>query len=82
MAVYVAVAFVSDFDRRELDQLSDKTYRSESEIFDECVKLYGKKRKDQIMIYSMSEFVELCNDQELNLDEVWLGYAEVDGRGK
>ena len=29
-------------------------------------------------IYTLSEFMDLCNDEELNLDNFWVGYINVE----
>jgi hypothetical protein len=29
-------------------------------------------------IYTLSEFMDLCNDESLNLDNYWVGYINVE----
>lgn len=32
----------------------------------------------EIQVYTLSEFMDLCNDQELILDNFWVGYINVE----
>jgi hypothetical protein len=60
------------FERTEVENIENKTYNSEQ--FIEVIDM-AKEKETTIGVYSLTDFMDLCNNQEVNLDGYWISYV-------
>ena len=61
---------VYDHDRRDVEDVEGKFF----ETADDVVKYFAPIR---VKIYSMSEFVDACNNEEIDLNDIWMTYIHI-----
>jgi hypothetical protein len=64
----VLIPVTDDFDGRELAE----------EMENQKQTLYWLEEVNKFLVFTLSEFMDLCNDQELNLEDWWISYVQVD----
>tara|TARA_R110000868_G_scaffold410452_1_gene698518 strand:- start:599 stop:835 length:237 start_codon:yes stop_codon:yes gene_type:complete len=60
------------FERMEVENIENKTYNSEQ--FIEIIDM-AKEKETTIGVYSLTDFMDLCNNQEVYLDGYWISYV-------
>jgi hypothetical protein len=75
MNVVVVLISVSDFtDGRKIAE------RIENTLFNTCDDIRRTIKENEnglVSIYPISDFMDLCNNEEINLGEFWVSYAQV-----
>jgi len=79
MKTKIIIGQLKSYCRSQLEAIDGDTFENEQMVFEAV--------GGHIGIYSLSDFVDLCNNEELNLDSVWLacvqiGNKDVDGTKK
>lgn len=67
---YILVLDIHNGARKELERIEGMIYPNV-----DALKLAVDKHTQ---VYNLSDFMDSCNDQEINLKNVWIGYAHVD----
>ena len=78
MKTYIVLADVNSFDRRNFaEDIEDKTFNT----FDEFKNFIGDEREINgcynLLYYNLSDFMDMCNDQEINLENYWVTYINI-----
>ena len=74
---------VESFDdgRRTAEHLENQKFDSHSEFIerlDSELDSYAKYRNDyNVQLWSLTDFMDACNNQEINLENVWIGYIHL-----
>ena len=61
---------VYDHDRRDVEDVEGKTF----DTVDDVDKYFAPIR---VNTYTISEFVDACNNEEIKLDDVWVTYINI-----
>lgn len=80
MKTYIVLADVNSFNRKTFVEnvLDNKNF----DTFDEFQNFIDDKREMtngcyNLLYFDLSEFMDACNDQEINLELWWLSYVNV-----
>jgi len=74
---------VESFDdgRRTAEHLENQKFDSYSEFIerlDSELDSYAKYRNEHnVQLWSLTDFMDACNNQEINLENVWIGYIHL-----
>jgi hypothetical protein len=63
---------VAHFDRKEVEFIENNTYDSYTLV--EVVDM-AKEKETTIGMYSLTDFMDLCNNQEIYLEDYWVSYV-------
>jgi len=73
MSVRVLLFPVDEYDRRTLaESIENKTYNTKAGING----LYNSLPTDSL-VYELTEFMDACNNQEIELEGYWLTYVNI-----
>lgn len=73
--VYIVMADVGNVDRRHVENyLMGNTFRDEKHLNSYIKQEFSG---ESIQVISLSDFVDLCNDEEFELGEKWTSYIKV-----
>ena len=72
METYILALNLENGERKDLECIEGNVYAS----YDELREKVGFLAKE-INIYPLTDFMDACNDQEIALDEIWVGYVHV-----
>lgn len=72
MKTYILTLNLDNGERKDLECIEGNVYAS----YDELREKVGFLAKE-INIYPLTDFMDACNDQEIALDEIWIGYVHV-----
>ena len=59
--------------RKIAERIESQKYSSISEILEE----FPEEERESIIIHELTDFMDLCNNQELNLESVWVSYVNL-----
>lgn len=72
MKTYILTLNLENGERKDLECIEGNVYASYEELREKV----GSLAKE-INIYPLTDFMDACNDQEIALDEIWVGYVHV-----
>lgn len=72
MKTYILALNLENGERKDLECIEGNVYASYEELREKV----GSLAKE-INIYPLTDFMDACNDQEIALDEIWVGYVHV-----
>lgn len=72
MKTYILTLNIENGERKDLECIEGNVYASYEELREKV----GSLAKE-INIYPLTDFMDACNDQEIALDEIWVGYVHV-----
>ena len=72
MKTYILTLNFENGERKDLECIEGNVYASYEELREKV----GSLAKE-INIYPLTDFMDACNDQEIALDEIWIGYVHV-----
>jgi len=78
----VVVISVDDFTngRKAANNIENMTFKKATDVSKEILKhtqLENDNKQFGIELYPMTEFMELCNNQELDLEHNWISYVYI-----
>lgn len=78
----VVLISVDDFlgGRKIAERIENQEFKNPAEVLSEIKKLEGKKQGEYgyVAIYPISDFMDACNNQEIELEGVWVSYVYVE----
>jgi len=77
METKIVMAKVDKVDRERLEWIEEKQYHGAREVEMDLGCLDGIE-KGYIKIYTLSEFMDACNNEEVILTKWWIGYVKID----
>lgn len=72
MKTYILALNIANGEREDLERIEGNVYTSYEELREKV----GSLAKE-INIYPLTDFMDACNNQEIALDEIWVGYVHV-----
>jgi len=62
---------INFFDKKDAENIENNTYNADQllQILDMAI-----DKETTIGVYSLSDFMGLCNNQEINLEDYWITY--------
>lgn len=72
MKTYILTLNLENGERKDLECIEGNVYASYEELREKV----GSLAKE-INIYPLTDFMDACNDQEIALDEIFVGYVHV-----
>lgn len=72
MKTYILALNLKNGERKDLECIEGNVYASYEELREKV----GSLAKE-INIYPLTDFMDACNDQEIVLDAIWVGYVHV-----
>ena len=77
MKTYIVLAEVDLYDRRNFaEDLENSIHRTIGDFMDKF-STRGKDGQTGILIFSFTDFMDACNDQEINLENYWVTYINI-----
>ena len=73
MKPYVILAHVSEteIDRRDLENIEDQSFKTLEDLQNEL-------KTTNFEIYTLSEFMDLWNNEEVTPEQNWIGYVNLE----
>ena len=65
---------ISHFDRKEAEGIENNAYTSDN--FNEALSIWDEKEAN-IEAHSLTDFMDLCNNQDVNLEDYWVTYVKL-----
>ena len=72
METHIIIAPVNSFERKQLENIENQKFDSEQAVRDEL----GDK-DNNLIIHTLTDFMDECNDEMVMLTEEWLGYVQI-----
>ena len=69
---YILLIPVDNNDRKQAEHIENTIFKNNSELTEVI-----ENKFEDTYYYSLSDFVDACNDQEINLENYWLSYIHI-----
>lgn len=67
--------------RKVAERIEDQKFDSYGEFIKELDSELGseadKRDESNVQLWTLTDFMDVCNDQEMNLENVWIGYVHI-----
>lgn len=79
MSTYIVLLAVDIFDRRQhAEFIENEEFKNIKEVYSLLQKDIDTELTDgEVLIYKLTDFMDACNDQELELDLWWVSYVTI-----
>jgi hypothetical protein len=75
--LYVVLMWVGKFERKEAEAIEDQHFDDFSSLQEHLEKTNLNGYTDA-SLYTMTDFMDACNDQEIELEQYWVSYVHID----
>lgn len=62
--------------RKVAERIKNEKFNSYTELL-ESIKSKIRYNDHAVQVWSLTEFMDACNNQELNLENVWISYVHI-----
>lgn len=82
--MYETMILVIDVDpfrngRQVCERLENQKFDSQTDLLTAVKSELDSEIEDEtnVQLWTLSDFMDVCNDQEMNLENVWIGYVHI-----
>lgn len=66
--------------RKACNNIENMTFKKTDDVIKELLKYTSISGKEgYVSMYELTDFMELCNDQQINLEGSWISYVHLTG---
>jgi hypothetical protein len=75
--LYVVLMTIEHFERKQAEAIEDQHFDDFSSLQEHLEETNVDGYTDA-SLYTMTDFMEACNDQEIDLEQYWISYVHID----
>ena len=76
-STFIVLLLIDMFEREQAEELKAKTFNSWNEFWDYIKKLNIDADLDNVVTYSLDEYIQYCNDETLTNVDNWLTFINI-----